>query len=207
MGALALVIWAAWAWSDSLSRAARFTALQIGWGCLPAFCNDSATASSSQPVRRHGSASTVEQAKAAAELQDRHERRRRGQVVLERLRGGWRSIRCHRQVVVADGVSPSVITAASDLRAEKYISILFSDPAAFLDNARADAVKILTARRHQVEAVAAALIEHKTLDGAEIDDVFSVTPALRAERTRRGRWAAAVENASAFGMVMEPLRM
>jgi hypothetical protein len=55
--------------------------------------------------------------------------------------------------------SPSVMVAASDLRAEKYLASLFSDPAAFLDHARADAARIMIARRHQVEAVAAALVE------------------------------------------------
>jgi hypothetical protein len=98
--------------------------------------------------------------------------------------------------------SPSVMVAANDLRAEKYLASLFANQAAFLDCARADAEQILTVSRHQVEAVAEALLEHKTLCGAEIDDILSesLTPALRAERARRRRWTAAMAaSAGAFG--------
>jgi ATP-dependent Zn protease len=95
----------------------------------------------------------------------------------------------------------------NDLRAAMFYASMFADPAAFMANARADAERILAARRSQVEAVAAALIERKTLDGAEIDDVLSLTPAQRLERARRRRWAATVASAGASGRVFEPLRM
>jgi hypothetical protein len=100
---------------------------------------------------------------------------------------------------------PSMIGNDSDVEKATFLSGFFPRPAAVLEHARADAANILAARR-QVEAIARALLGMKTMSGAEIDDVLSVTPALRAERARRRRWAATVESAGKFG-TLAPLSM
>jgi hypothetical protein len=68
---------------------------------------------------------------------------------------------------------------------------------ALLDFAKADAARILAARKHQVEAVAAALIEGKTLDGAEIEAIISESVLSPARKARR-RWDAMAVNAALF---------
>jgi hypothetical protein len=94
----------------------------------------------------------------------------------------------------------------NDVRAATFYAGLFPDPETFMTSARADASRILMVKRPQVEAVAAALLERKTLSAEEIEDVISLTPAMIAERARRRRWAVITVNAGSFGK-LEPLRM
>jgi ATP-dependent Zn protease len=94
----------------------------------------------------------------------------------------------------------------NDVRAATFYANLFPDPETFLTRALVDAERILSVNRRQVEAVAAALLERKTLDAEEIEDVISLTPAMIAERARRRRWAVMTVNAGSFGK-LEPLRM
>jgi hypothetical protein len=63
-----------------------------------------------------------------------------------------------------------------------------------LDHARIDAARILAARKHQVEIIAAALLEQKTLDGQEIDAILSGRP----DALRRKRWTATAASAELF---------
>ena len=113
------------------------------------------------------------------------------------------------RLLLPDRPPPQTGNTGDMKAATHYTGFFTNNPAAILDKATSDAARILAARRHQVEAVARALLEQKTLSGAEIDDVLSesVTPAMRAERSRRRNWSATVERAGAFGIVMEPLRM
>jgi hypothetical protein len=99
--------------------------------------------------------------------------------------------------------------ATTDVREAERFAVLVagSSSASLLDDARADAERILASNKHQVEAVAAALLERKTLDAEEIGDVLSLTPAQSSERARKRRWAATVASAAAFGNSLEPLRM
>lgn len=60
--------------------------------------------------------------------------------------------------------------------------------AAFMDYACCEAAEILAAHKTSIEAIAAALIERRTLNGVEIDEVISVAKArdaLIAEKARR----------------------
>jgi hypothetical protein len=94
------------------------------------------------------------------------------------------------------------ISSSSDMLKATFLASYFPEPASFLGHARRDAASILAARRHQVEAVAEALIEDKTLDRADIDDVLSeFSPALRVERARRRQWAAMAATAEQFRMM------
>jgi hypothetical protein len=71
----------------------------------------------------------------------------------------------------------------------------------FLEFARTEAAEILAAHRTALEAIAAALIERKTLDGEQIDAIISETvacDALEAERARRLNWHGVAERAAAF---------
>lgn len=94
--------------------------------------------------------------------------------------------------------------ATTDVQeAQRFSDLVTSTPeesAMLLDHSRTDAARILAARRRQVEAIAGALIERKTLDAADIDDVLSEssTPALRTERARRRRWAAMAVSVEQF---------
>jgi hypothetical protein len=79
---------------------------------------------------------------------------------------------------------------------------------ALIDRARADAKRILIARKHQVEVVAVALIARGTLDGSEIADILAgVPPAQMAERQRRKDWAAMTERAASFGKTLERISL
>jgi hypothetical protein len=73
--------------------------------------------------------------------------------------------------------------------------------AAFLDFARCEASEILAAHKASVEAIAAALIERKTLNGVEIDEIISVAEArdaLIAENAWRREWRNIATRAAAF---------
>jgi hypothetical protein len=77
-----------------------------------------------------------------------------------------------------------------------------------LDLARIDAARIVAANIHQMESIAAALIEHKTLDGAEIDQILAgMTPAQRAEKLRRKKWTDTIAGAEAFRLAHGGLRV
>jgi hypothetical protein len=88
--------------------------------------------------------------------------------------------------------------AASDVqRAAKYAKLVASDlkaAAALLDYARIDAERILAARRHQVEAIAAALLKERTLDAEQIEAVISGRPDV----LRRKQWTAMAASAELF---------
>jgi hypothetical protein len=91
--------------------------------------------------------------------------------------------------------------AGSDIKAATGFATVFAHKAtaAWLTFARADAAKILAARKHQVEAVADVLIECKTLDGAEIDNILAgMSLAQMVERARRKQMATMTANAALF---------
>jgi hypothetical protein len=73
--------------------------------------------------------------------------------------------------------------------------------AAFLDFARCEAAEVLAGHRTSVEAIAAALVERKTLNGVEIDQIIHAAEArdaLIAEQVRRERWRQCASNANMF---------
>ena len=80
--------------------------------------------------------------------------------------------------------------AASDVRqAAAHAKLIASDLKAamtLLDHARIDAARILIANKYRIEAVAAALIEHKTLDAAQIEAVLAGRPLRRKQWNAKG---------------------
>jgi hypothetical protein len=86
-------------------------------------------------------------------------------------------------------------------QAEAFAGIVCCSPAAidsFLDYAATEATALLTAHRPVLEAIATALILHRTLDGQEIDAVIAAALAIedaRTEQQRRAEWRQTVENA------------
>jgi hypothetical protein len=72
---------------------------------------------------------------------------------------------------------------------------------AFLNYARVEAAELIRLHRHLVQAIAAALIERRTLDGIAIDIIIADTSAreaLRIERERRTAWSRSIEHAATF---------
>jgi hypothetical protein len=93
------------------------------------------------------------------------------------------------------------MAAGSDIKKATGLASIFARAAtaAFLNFAIIDAARILAANKHQIEAIAAALLECKTLDGAEIDDILAgMTLAQMAERARRKQMAAMTAGAALF---------
>jgi hypothetical protein len=68
-------------------------------------------------------------------------------------------------------------------------------PQRFSNSQRTEAAVILAANKHQVEAIAEALLEQKTLDGAEIEAIISGRPDVLHKK----QWAASIANAELFG--------
>jgi hypothetical protein len=103
----------------------------------------------------------------------------------------------------------SFMNASSDIKAATFMAgLVTGNPAALLDLARIDAARIVAANIHQIESIAAALIEHKTLDGAEIDQILAgMTPAQRAEKLRRKTWTDTIAGAEAFRLAHGGLRV
>jgi hypothetical protein len=96
-------------------------------------------------------------------------------------------------------------TAGDDRKQELQLAaLIYSSPEAqriFISACAAEARAIL--RRHEdvVDALAGALVEHRTLDGAQIDDIISRTVAahqLAHEHERRRRWQNVVTSAGRF---------
>ena len=72
---------------------------------------------------------------------------------------------------------------------------------AFLNYARVEAAELIRLHRHLVQAIADALIERRTLNGAAIDIIIADTSAreaLRIERERRAAWSRSIEYAATF---------
>ena len=97
------------------------------------------------------------------------------------------------------------LAAAHDLRqAESFASIFCCTTAAidaFIVYSRAEAAALIEAHRNAVLAVAAALIERRTLNGDEIDEIIAAAVArdeLDREVARRAQWARTIENAATF---------
>jgi hypothetical protein len=101
------------------------------------------------------------------------------------------------------------MNASNDIKAATYMAgCVTGKPAALLDLARNDAAKMLAVRKHQIEAVADALMIERTLTGAAIDEILAgVSPAMRAERARRKEWAAITAGAEAFRLAHGTLQM
>ncbi len=89
-------------------------------------------------------------------------------------------------------------------QAEAYAAIFCRTPAAitaFLTYAHAEAIALLSEHRSTVLALADALIEHRTLNGEQIDAIITSTLAkaeLAAEKERRERWQRTVASARIF---------
>jgi L-serine deaminase len=67
-----------------------------------------------------------------------------------------------------------------------------------LSGARCEAAEILAAHKSPVQAIADALIEHKTLDTEQIEDVLAGRFGLIAEKKRRAAWADMSKGAALF---------
>jgi hypothetical protein len=96
--------------------------------------------------------------------------------------------------------------AASDDRKQEQqlASLIFSAPEAveaFIGACATEARAILRRHADVVEALAAALLDHRTIDGGLIDETISRAIAARrlaAEHERRRYWRAVVANANSF---------
>ena len=81
----------------------------------------------------------------------------------------------------------------NDIRAAEFCACwVSSDPSVFEDGPRR--CWQLHERKHQVEALAAALLQEGSLDAAEIAAILSGRPDV----TRRSRWNASIVNAESF---------
>jgi len=81
----------------------------------------------------------------------------------------------------------------NDIRAAEFCACwVSSDPSVFEDGPRR--CWQLHERKHQVEALAAALLQEGSLDAAEIAAILSGRPDV----TRRSRWNANIVNAESF---------
>jgi hypothetical protein len=74
---------------------------------------------------------------------------------------------------------------------------------ALIDRARADAKRILIVKKNQVEIVAAALLEYRTLDSEQIAAVL----AGRPDAIRRKQWTAMAAGAEQFRAMTGGLRL
>jgi hypothetical protein len=99
--------------------------------------------------------------------------------------------------------------AATDDRnqEQQLAALVFSAPdaaEAFIAACALEARAILRRHADVLEALAAALLEHRTIDGGLIDETISRAVAARhlaAEHDRRRRWQAIVSNADSFEAV------
>jgi hypothetical protein len=88
--------------------------------------------------------------------------------------------------------------------ARAHAALICCSPAAvgaFLAYAKIEASELIRLHRHLVQAIAAALIERRTLDGIAIDIIIADTSAreaLRIERERRAAWSRSIEYAATF---------
>jgi hypothetical protein len=96
-------------------------------------------------------------------------------------------------------------TASDDRKQERQLAaLIFSTPQsveAFIAACALEAQAILHRHVEVVEALAAALLEHRTLDGAQIDETISRAVAARQlsqEHERRRRWHDVIASASSF---------
>jgi hypothetical protein len=93
---------------------------------------------------------------------------------------------------------PEHVRSSSDMRTAAFlVNCIAGTPKAalaLLDFARNDASRILTARKHQAEAVAAALVQYRTLDAEQIEAVLAERPGV----FRRKQWTAMVASAELF---------
>jgi hypothetical protein len=81
-----------------------------------------------------------------------------------------------------------------DMLAAKILACNVSaNPKAFLDCATADAARIVIENRHHIERLAAALIEHRTLDAADIADIVTGRNVFK-----RKLWGRVIESATLF---------
>jgi hypothetical protein len=96
--------------------------------------------------------------------------------------------------------------AANDDRKQEQqlAALIFSTPQsveAFIAACALEARAILRRHADVVQVLAAALLEHRTLDGAQIDEAISRAVAARqlaAEHERRRRWHDVIVSASSF---------
>jgi hypothetical protein len=95
--------------------------------------------------------------------------------------------------------------ATDDRKQERQLAaLIYSSPEAqaiFIEACRVEARAILHRQADVLEALAAALLEHRTLDAQMIDDVISRAVAARQlaeERERRRRWDETIARANSF---------
>jgi hypothetical protein len=95
--------------------------------------------------------------------------------------------------------------ASDDRKQERQLAqLIFSTPQsaeAFIAACALEARAVLRRHADVVEALAAALVEHRTLDGAQIDNIISRTVAARQlaqEHERRRIWRNVVASAGSF---------
>ena len=95
--------------------------------------------------------------------------------------------------------------ATDDRKQEQHLAaLIFSTPQsaeAFIAACALEARAILSRHAHVIEALAAALLEHRTLDGAQIDETIGRAVAARQlaqEHERRRRWHDVIASASTF---------
>ena len=85
---------------------------------------------------------------------------------------------------------PETMYPRADMETAAYYSLCIAGTheaaLALIDRARLDAKRILVANKHPVETVAAALIEHKTLDAGQIAAILSGRPIRRKQWTAAG---------------------
>ena len=98
--------------------------------------------------------------------------------------------------------------ATDDRQQERQLAgLIFSSPEAqrvFIEACRAEARAILQRHQDVVDALATALVEHRTLDGTQIDEVISRTVVARQlaqEYERRRKWREVKANADKFAEV------
>jgi hypothetical protein len=112
------------------------------------------------------------------------------------------------RLLCADG--PPWHAASDAVQARNLASIICSSNEAielYLDFCRAEAATLVAKHSASIRAVAAALIEHRTLTGSEIVAVVAESVALEAmaaERARRADWRERTESARAFLADVKP---
>jgi len=110
---------------------------------------------------------------------------------------------CAAEMVFFDGTPPKYI--ASDVPNADWIAGFVcrttASLRAFVEHCYQESLALVEQHKTVVRAVAQALIEKRTLDGAEIDAVIAPVLAAKAaadERQRRSDWNAVLENAAGF---------
>jgi hypothetical protein len=90
------------------------------------------------------------------------------------------------------------------LQARQFATMFCTSPNSvnsFLEVCRVEAAEIVGASRHIVLALAYALVEHRTLDGGQIDDIIAqavVERTMADEKLARAEWRARIANAAKF---------